>query len=332
MVRMRLAGRDPPSFCDVSYGMVVQAEGLMGFTNDAEGTRAVAREGGGGNMTLANDEQAAFWSQIAPKWLELDDQLALEVLGALPAKLAMDRLSVLPGQRVLDLGCGTGRTTLELAGLVGSAGAVVGVDISAELVARGRVEATRLGIDTVEFVHGDVQVTDLGVNQFDAAYSRFGVMFFANPSAAFSNVRTALRPGAVLSFACWGPAVENDWAIIPLAAAAQVTGSLPPMPAPGEPGSFSLADPDRIREVLGEAGFGQIEVTPHTDQIAISEEGTPAFAATALELLRFAGALTDADQRTRAQALAAIEQGLYTRLQAGQVLLSRSVLLATARS
>ncbi len=283
-------------------------------------------------MTVANDEQAAFWSQIAPKWLELDDQLALEVLGALPAKLAMDRLGVLPGQRVLDLGCGTGRTTLELAALVGSAGAVVGVDISAELLARGRVEAARLGIDTVEFVHGNVQVADLGVSQFDAAYSRFGVMFFTDPSAAFANVRTALRPGAVLSFACWGSVAENDWAMVPFVAAAQVTGSLPPMPAPGEPGSFSLADPDRIREVLGQAGFGLIEITPHTDQIVISEEGTPAFAATALELLRFAGALADADQRTSALALAAIEQGLRARLQAGQVLLSRSVLLVTARS
>jgi SAM-dependent methyltransferase len=286
----------------------------------------------GDDMTVANDEQAAFWSQIAPKWLELDDQLALEVLGALPARLAMDRLNISPGQRVLDVGCGTGRTTLELAALVGPAGGVVGVDISAELLASGRAEAARLGIDNVEFVHGDVQVSDLGASQFDAAYSRFGVMFFADPSAAFANVRAALRPGALLSFACWGSVLENDWAMVPVAAAAQVTGSLPPMPGPGEPGSFSLADPDRIRQILGKAGFGHVEVTPHADQIAISEEGITNFAGIALELLRFAGALTDADPETRAQALVAIEQGLRARLQAGRVLLSRSVHLVTAGS
>jgi hypothetical protein len=158
------------------------------------------------------------------------------------------------------------------------------------------------------------------------------VMFFADPSAAFANVRSTLRPGAVLSFACWGPALENDWVVVPVTAAAQVTGSLPPMPGPGEPGSFSLADPDRIREILGTAGFGHIEVTPYTDQMAISEEGTADFARVALELLGFAGALTDADQETRAQVLAAIEQGLQARLQAGQVVLSRSVHIVTART
>lgn len=283
-------------------------------------------------MTLANDEQAAFWSRIAPKWLELDDQLALEVLGALPAKLAMDRLNVLAGQRVLDIGCGTGRTTLELAGLVGSAGAVVGVDIAAELLARGRAEAARLEIDTAEFLHGDVQVINLGKSQFDAAYSRFGVMFFADPVAAFANVRKALRPGGMLSFACWGGVLENEWALVAVAAVVQVTGAPPPMPGPGEPGSFSLADPDRVREVLGEAGFGDIEVTPRADQIVIGEEQVTDFAATTFELGRFAGAFENADQEIRARALAAIEQGLRSRLQDGQVRLSRGVLLVTARA
>jgi ubiquinone/menaquinone biosynthesis C-methylase UbiE len=284
-------------------------------------------------MTLANDEQAAFWSRIAPKWLELDDQLALEVLGALPAKLAMDRLNILPGQRVLDLGCGTGRTTLELAALAGSDGAVVGVDIAAELLARGRAETARLGIDTADFVHGDVQVINLGESQFDAAYSRFGVMFFADPVAAFANVRKALRPGRMLSFVCWGAVLENDWALVAVAAVVQVTGLPPPMPGPGEPGSFSLAEPDRVREVLSTAGFGDIQVTPRVDQIVISEEQLTDFAATTFELVRIAGALEDADQQTCARALAAIEQGLRARLQDdGHVRMARGVLLVTARA
>jgi ubiquinone/menaquinone biosynthesis C-methylase UbiE len=283
-------------------------------------------------VTLTNEQQAAHWSRIAPKWLELDDQLALEVLGALPAKLAMDKLNVLPGQRVLDLGCGTGRTTLELAALAGPAGEVVAVDIAAELLESGRAQATRLGVDTVHFVHADVQTGSLGEGRFDGAYSRFGVMFFADPVSAFANVREALKPGGMLSFACWGAVPENDWALVAVAAVAQVTGSLPPIPGPGEPGSFSLADPDRVREVLAMAGFRDIEVAPRADQIVVSEDRLTEFTATLLELAKFAGALQDADQPTDAHALAAIEQGLRARLHDDQVRLSRSVLLVTARA
>ena len=283
-------------------------------------------------MTLANSEQAAYWSQIAPRWVELDDQLALEVLGALPAKLAMDRLNVIPGQRVLDLGCGTGRTTLELATFAGPTGTVVGVDISAELLARGHAELERLGIGNAEFLHADIQVGDLGERPFDVAYSRFGVMFFADPVAAFANVRKSLRRGGRMSFVCWGSVLKNDWALVPVAAIAQITGSMPPMSAPGEPGSFSLADPDLVREVLSKAGFADIEVTVHDDRIVIGAEHVADFAAIAVELARFAGLLEDADEKALAQALAAIEQGLRARLEDGQVLLSRSILLVSAKA
>ena len=280
-------------------------------------------------MAFANQEQADFWSRIAPRWLEMDDQLALEQLGGLPATLAMDRLNLLPGQRVLDVGCGTGRTTLELAGRVGSAGAVVGVDISAELLASGRAEAVRLGVGTVEFVHGDGQVADLGEGRFDAAYSRFGVMFFADPVAAFANIRRALRAGAMLSFACWQSVFDNEWALIPGMVVVEVTGSVPPLPEPGDPGSFSLADPGRVREVLETAGFGSVDITPHNDQVVIGEEAIAGFAATAYELVRFTGALEDADQQMREQTLAGIEQAIHTRLHDGQARLSRGALLVT---
>jgi hypothetical protein len=105
------------------------------------------------------------------------------------------------------------------------------------------------------------------------------------------------------------------------------------MPGPGEPGSFSLADPDRVHEVLSKAGFRVIDVMPRADQIVISEEQLADFAATTFELVRFAGALEDADQQTCARALAAIEQGLRARLQDdGHVRMSRKVLLVTAKA
>jgi len=281
-------------------------------------------------VAFANIEQAEFWEQRAPEWLELESRL--EQVGGLPGELAMDRLDLRPGQRVVDLGCGGGRTTLELAARVGPGGEVVGVDISAGMLAAGRERAARLGTGNVEFVHADVQVHDLGGARFDAAYSRFGVMFFTDPVAAFANVRRALRRGAALSFACWQSVFDNEWMLIPGAAVAAVTGSLPPMPGPGEPGPFSLADPDRVRAVLGAAGFGSVVVTPHADQIVISEAGIPEAASASVRTGAAREALRDADEQTRERALAAIEEALRARLQDGQVRASRGVLLVTGRA
>jgi len=281
-------------------------------------------------VAFANTEQAEFWSQIAPMWIELQDRM--EETGGLPGRLAMDRLDLRAGQRVVDLGCGAGRTTLELASRVGPGGAAVGVDISAEMLAAGRERAARLGAGNVEFVHADVQVSDLGQARFDAAYSRFGVMFFADPVAAFANVRRALRPGAVLSFVCWQGLFDNEWMLIPGAAVATVTGSMPPIPGPGEPGPFSLADPERTRAVLDAAGFGSIVITPHSDHIVISEDRIPEVARTSSRTGRVRVMLQDADEPTRERAVAAIEEALRARLQGGEVRASRGVLLVTGQA
>ena len=278
-------------------------------------------------VAFANIEQAEFWSELAPTWLELEDQL--EEVGGPPGELAMDRLELLPGQRVVDLGCGSGRTTLELAARVGPGGEVVGVDISAEMLARGRERAARLGAGNVEFVHADAQVHDFGEAGFDAAYSRFGVMFFSDPVAAFANVRTALRPGGALSFVCWRGVLDNEWMLIPGAAVAEVTGSLPPMPGPDEPGPFSLADPARVRAVLGAAGFGSVAVTAHADHLVIGEDRIPEVALSSIRVGGVRRALRDAGDQTRQRALAAIEAALRARLVDGKVRASRGVLLVT---
>jgi SAM-dependent methyltransferase len=276
-------------------------------------------------VAFVNNEQAEFWSQLAPTWRELEDEL--EEVGGPPGRLAMDRPDLLPGQRVVDLGCGLGRTTLDLAARVGPGGEVVGVDISAEMLARGRERAAGLG--NVEFVHADVQVHDLGEARFEAAYSRFGVMFFADPVAAFANVRRALRPGGALSFVSWQGVFDNEWMLIPGAAVAGVTGSLPPMPGPDEPGPFSFADPGRVHAVLEAAGFGSVAAVPHTDQVVISEDRISEAATAIVRVGGVREALREADDQTRQRALAAIEEALRGRLQAGEVRLSRGVLLVT---
>ncbi len=281
-------------------------------------------------MTFANQEQAERWSQLAPEWLEIEDQLE-EVTG-LPGRLAMDRLDLLPGQRVLDLGCGSGRTTLELATRVGPGGRVLGVDIAAEMLVRGRERAAHLAATQIEFIHADVQVSDLGDAGFDAAYSRFGVMFFSDPVAAFANVRTALRPGGTLSFVCWKTLFDNEWMLIPGAAVISVLGAAPPMPGPGEPGPFSLADPDRVRAVLGEAGFGGIDIAHHADSLVVAEERIPEVVHNNMRVGGVRDALKDADQPTRERARAAIEAAWRARLVDGRVAVSRGVLLVVGHA
>jgi SAM-dependent methyltransferase len=281
-------------------------------------------------MRFANEEQAKFWSELAPTWLELQDDL--EEVSELPGLMAMDRLQLGPGQRVVDLGCGGGRTTLELASRVRPGGKAVGVDITPELIADGRERAARLGVDNVDFVHADVQADDLGEAVFDAAFSRFGVMFFAEPIAAFANVRRALRPGGLLSFVCWQNVFENEWMLVPGMAVASVTGSVPPLPAPGEPGPFSLADPDRVQAVLAGAGFDRIDVMPHNDAVVRAEDRIADIARISTRVGAAREALRDADDGTRRRAVEAVESALLERAEDGYVRASRAVWLVTAQA
>src|SRR5579872_1765214 len=188
---------------------------------------------------IVNTEAARFWSELAPTWVSMDQRLD-EVAG--PAGgLAIDRLDLSPGQRVVDLGCGTGGTTLELAARVGSGGEVLGVDIAEGMLARARERVAEAGIENVTFERADVQVHPFGEGRFDRAYSRFGVMFFDDLVAAFANVRRSLRPGGLLSFACWQDVFANEWMLVPGLAALTALGLAPTPPDPEAPGPFRLS-------------------------------------------------------------------------------------------
>lgn len=154
--------------------------------------------------------------------------------------------------RVLDVGCGSGRTT-RLAARRAVNGRALGVDLSDPMLERARASAEREGLGNVTFEHADAQVHPFGPGAFDAAVSRYGVMFFADPTAAFANIGGALRPGGRLAFICAADADLNGW----VRAMTALRDHLPlgDFGAPGRPGMFSLADPDRIREVLSGAGF-----------------------------------------------------------------------------
>lgn len=242
----------------------------------------------------------------------------------------MDRLDIRPGQRIVDLGCGTGQTTVDLAGRVGPAGRAVGVDITAALLERARANARAAGAGNIDFLHADVQSSDIGKGTFDGAFSRFGVMFFADPVAAFTNVHDALKPGAALSFVCWQPVTSNEWMLVPAMAAVSVLGTMPEMPAPDAPGPFSLADPDRVRNILGSAGFRDVDIADHSDVMRMPEEQIPSWVESALGVGAVQRMIEGADSETVERVRVAIDEAMRSRLQDGEVPLSRAILLVRA--
>ena len=279
-------------------------------------------------MTFANAEAAEFWSEMAPTWLELEDRLD-EVAGP-PGQWAMDRLGLEPGQRVLDIGCGLGRTTRELARMVGPEGRVVGLDISDGMLKAAREHAAQAGVANVEFVHGDAQVHDLGAGIYDAAYSRFGVMFFADPVAAFANIHRSIRPGGRMSFVCWQSILENEWMLIPAAAAMAALNAAPEIPGPEEPGPFAYADPQRVRSILEGAGFSSVEIVPRNDIVATGEADIPHVARTSARVGAAGRLLREADAATAERVVGAIEEAMRARVANGALNATRAVNLVSA--
>jgi SAM-dependent methyltransferase len=204
---------------------------------------------------------------------------------------------------------------------------VLGVDIAAAMLERGREHAAAAGISNITFAHADVQSSDLGAARFDGAFSRFGVMFFADPAAAFTNVHRALKAGSILSFVCWQGALANEWMSVPALAAVGVLGTMPEMPGPEEPGPFSLADPARVTALLGEAGFSGIDIVAHDDQVHTTEAQIAESVESSLRVGAVQRMLEGADAETVSRVAAAIEAAMRDRLQGGEVAFNRAVLL-----
>ncbi len=222
----------------------------------------------------ADTSQRAYWNgPAAQRWIGARERMdrGMASITAAALELAAPR----PGERVLDVGCGYGTTSLLIAERVAPGGSVVGVDISAPMIDEARGRAPRAGSAAVSFV-----VADAGSHRFDTPFdllfSRFGVMFFEDPAPAFENLAAALAPGGRMAFVCWQGFRDNPWAFAPLAAARDLLPPTQPFD-PEAPGPFAFADRDRLRRILAAGGFAEVSITGHADEVYIgasAEEAT----------------------------------------------------------
>ena len=198
-----------------------------------------------------NADQIAYWNGPAgQRWA--DRQAAQDILLGPVADILIDRAKPQPGERVIDVGCGSGATTIAFARKVAPSGHVFGVDISAPMLARARASAPKeLPVD---FALADATVYPFDPASFDLLASRFGVMFFADPVLSFANMRKALQPSGRLAFACWREPRENPFFMAPLQAAYKHVPKLPQQ-GPEDPGPFAFASEARVHRILGAAGF-----------------------------------------------------------------------------
>ena len=284
-------------------------------------------------MAQHNADQVADWNgQSGERWVA--HQARLDARLAVFGQAAIEAAAPAAGERVLDVGCGAGASSLALAARVGAGGQVLGVDISEPLIARARALAPQ---DTPAlFRVADASSAELPEGAFDILFSRFGVMFFDDPIGAFAHMRRALKPGARIAFVCWRGAAENDWVRLPMGA---IKGIVPPTapPDPEAPGPFSFGDRGRVGRILTAAGFTDIAIAPFDASIPFGEGGTRDAAIDdavqmAVEVGPLSRVLADQPDDIRARASAAVRAAFAGRPGERSVMIGGAAWIVMARN
>ena len=274
-----------------------------------------------------NADQITYWNGPAGQQWVRRQQMQDVVLGSV-SDVLIERARVAGGERVVDIGCGCGATTIAFANAVGPRGHVLGVDISAPMLARAR-EVAPAGAP-LEFALADATVHAFQPASFDLLASRFGVMFFADPVLSFANMRKALRPGGRVAFACWRTPRDNPWMILPLMAAYKHVPKLPEL-GPEDPGPFAFASEERVRRILGEAGFAAIALERCDLSFDLSAgKGLDAAVKTALDIGPVSRAVEGQPPEAIASVTASIREALAPLVRDNKVPLGGSIWIVTA--
>lgn len=256
-----------------------------------------------------NSDQIAYWNdKAAITWTAFQDRLdaIFEPLTA----LALNAAAPSSGERAIDIGCGCGATVLALAGCLAPAGQVLGVDVSEPMASRARERIAAAGLTNARVVVSDAAIHDFPPGGADLVFSRFGVMFFADPVGAFANLHRAARPRGRLLCAAWRPLGENAWFTVPLEAARHL---LPPQPPadPDAPGPFAFANPDRTTRILANAGWHDVTLTRHDVPMRLAAAGQMEHATEFTSRVgMLARLLADEAPETRARVRQAIAEAL----------------------
>ena len=278
-----------------------------------------------------NAREVQYWNSAHTRpWA--DEYDAIDRLFAGLTRVALDHAAPKLGERVIDIGCGSGTTVLELAVRVGPGGYVLGADVSKPSVEKARERITAAGVQQAEIMLCDVSTHTFPTNSFDLVFSRFGVMFFADPVAAFANIHKAMKSDGRLAVAVFRTPQENKWATAALAA---VRHLLPPItpPGPEDPGQFSWADTARVHRILETAGFQDISLTPHDPAMPLAGHGGAAEAASFV--CRFGPvvrALIDASEQQKKEVRSALEAFFRSHEGPQGIVLPGAIWIVTARA
>jgi ubiquinone/menaquinone biosynthesis C-methylase UbiE len=275
-------------------------------------------------MRMSDQDMAAYWDRAGKIWVEQQD--LLDRMYRPIAQAVVEAADLRAGEAVLDVGCGAGATTFEAAWRVGPQGRAVGVDIAPALVERARRLAGEEELEGVEFVQADAQTRAFDP-VFDAIVSRFGVMFFPDPVTAFANLRTALKPGGRLAFACWRSPEDNAISLVPLEAAAPFLPTVPRFEKDA-PGRFGFADPDRVRDILERSGWRDIAIAPLDEPTPVSAEELLTMS---LRVGPLSPILANADEALRESVRAAVTTALEPYVKDGVAHMNAACWLVSAR-
>ena len=252
----------------------------------------------------ANQDQVDFWNgRMGHEWVVLQERMDAN-LSAIHQAL-MPFAAPKAGEAVLDIGCGTGTTSLALAEAVGPKGRVTGLDVSREMLGLARQRGQ--GRSNLNFVESDASQTAFQPD-YDLLFSRFGVMFFDDPAAGFANLRKAAKPGGRIAFVCWRTPQENLWASAPMAAAKPFLPEMPP-PDPLAPGPFAFADAGRVRAILEQAGLKNARLEKFDGVMDMGRDLDLAAAHT-LRIGPVARATAELDDLTKTKITAAVKEAL----------------------